>query len=260
MIKVSTYRGAAIEVQQFTFSGGEVQVKLPVSPEAVDKVSVEALIQSSDDVMALLMVNEVIDRNLRPLRKTLVLPYLPYARQDRACAAGEAIGAKVFGGLINSMGFCSVMVSDSHSDVGVACINNCRNWKQVDLIDPIALGKLANGAVLVSPDIGASKKSAEICKIHHLEYFVQANKVRDTQTGEILETTVDYTGLGDWSAVIVDDICDGGRTFIELAKALREQDCTNIHLHVTHGIFSKGKEVFDGLIDEVTATYDWTES
>ena len=37
------------------------------------------------------------------------------------------------------------------------------------------------------------------------------------------------------------DICDGGRTFIELAKAIKErtQD-SEIYLVVTHGIFSAG--------------------
>ena len=40
--------------------------------------------------------------------------------------------------------------------------------------------------------------------------------------------------------MIVDDICDGGQTFIELAKALEKQGAHQIFLYVTHGIFSKG--------------------
>jgi ribose-phosphate pyrophosphokinase len=51
--------------------------------------------------------------------------------------------------------------------------------------------------------------------------------------------------------LIVDDICDGGRTFIELAKKLRPMTTGKIKLLITHGIFSKGIEVFDGIIDEV---------
>jgi ribose-phosphate pyrophosphokinase len=51
--------------------------------------------------------------------------------------------------------------------------------------------------------------------------------------------------------LIVDDICDGGRTFIELAKVLRPWTTGKIYLYVTHGIFSNGLDVFNSLIDGV---------
>jgi len=38
----------------------------------------------------------------------------------------------------------------------------------------------------------------------------------------------------------VDDICDGGGTFIGLAKALKQKNAGNLYLAVSHGIFSKG--------------------
>jgi ribose-phosphate pyrophosphokinase len=52
--------------------------------------------------------------------------------------------------------------------------------------------------------------------------------------------------------VIVDDICDGGRTFIELAKVIIAQNQeAKIYLVVTHGIFSAGfselTNYFDGI-------------
>ena len=41
--------------------------------------------------------------------------------------------------------------------------------------------------------------------------------------------------------VIIDDICDGGRTFNELAKSIKLQRAdAKIYLVVTHGIFSAG--------------------
>ena len=33
------------------------------------------------------------------------------------------------------------------------------------------------------------------------------------------------------------DICDGGRTFIELAKVLKDNGAKRVTLYVTHGIF-----------------------
>jgi len=40
--------------------------------------------------------------------------------------------------------------------------------------------------------------------------------------------------------MIVDDICDGGATFILLAKELYAAGAKEVNLFVTHGIFSKG--------------------
>lgn len=62
-------------------------------------------------------------------------------------------------------------------------------------------------------------------------------------TGKILGTHVHATDLSGLTAVITDDICDGGATFIGIAKELRRLNCHKVVLYVTHGIFSKGIEV-----------------
>lgn len=56
--------------------------------------------------------------------------------------------------------------------------------------------------------------------------------------------------------IIIDDICDGGATFINIASKIKEyykgfKYEPKIYLIVTHGIFSKGfkelSEYFDGI-------------
>ena len=48
------------------------------------------------------------------------------------------------------------------------------------------------------------------------------------------------------------DICDGGGTFLGIASLLKQAvPSSPLGLYVTHGIFSKGLEVFNGLIDGV---------
>jgi ribose-phosphate pyrophosphokinase len=54
--------------------------------------------------------------------------------------------------------------------------------------------------------------------------------------------------------VITDDICDGGMTFIHVAQRLKALSAERVVLFVTHGIFSKGLGVFDGLIDHFYTT------
>jgi ribose-phosphate pyrophosphokinase len=59
--------------------------------------------------------------------------------------------------------------------------------------------------------------------------------------------------------LIVDDLCDGGRTFIELAGVLRSRAAADIGLFVSHGLFTKDLDpMFDSgitLIATPTNTY-----
>ncbi len=65
-------------------------------------------------------------------------------------------------------------------------------------------------------------------------------KNRD-KTGKITHTDVfSPAPIEGYDCFIVDDICDGGRTFIELAKTLKEKGAEKIYLYITHGIFSNG--------------------
>ena len=104
----------------FNFPGGEVQVSLQeFIGKTSEKVTITARISSSDDVMALLMTNDAVERQCKGMKsKHLIIPYLPYSRQDRVCNPGEALSVKVFAQFINSMNFDSVTTYDAHSDVG----------------------------------------------------------------------------------------------------------------------------------------------
>jgi len=117
---------------------------------------------------------------------------------------------------------------------------------------------------LVSPDAGALKKIFDIAAKFKIN-FIQASKHRDLKTGNITSTEIpDLQQEGDQKYVIVDDLCDGGRTFIELAKVIREKrknttGVTKIYLVVTHGVFSAGLKPFKGIIDKIYTTNSYRE-
>jgi ribose-phosphate pyrophosphokinase len=93
----------------------------------------------------------------------------------------------------------------------------------------------------ISPDAGALKKIYDLAKIFKAENVTTASKVRDVLTGNIVRTELPTMNLdGIEQIVIIDDICDGGRTFIELAKVIKQQTNKPIYLIVSHGIFSAG--------------------
>lgn len=115
---------------------------------------------------------------------------------------------------------------------------------------------------IISPDAGATKKATEIARILGKDSVVVCEKVRNPMTMEIEKTVVhmDPSKPVPLSVLIVDDICDGGRTFIELAKILKqEKGVSVVDLYVTHGIFSYGKEKVLEHVDNIYCHFDWTK-
>lgn len=186
---------------------------------------------------------------------SLMMPYLPYARQDRVCNPGESLSVAVVASFINGLKFDSVTCVDIHSDVGPALLNNLTHIKQGNAAWRLPLYCDPKTTALVSPDAGAEKKVFDVAKKLGYNSVIRASKVRNVATGKIEKTTlIDHVPADKATLLIVDDICDGGRTFIELAKAIQNECgvCTPaIYLYVTHGIFSAGMEVFEGYIDKI---------
>ena len=117
-----------------------------------------------------------------------------------------------------------------------------------------------NTGLLISPDVGSNKQTAELAKYFNHERFVRADKLRNLSTGEIIETIV-YGDVSGKTVTIPDDICVGGRTFTELAKVLKTKGAAKINLFITHGIFSNGvKTLFDNGIDKVFTTNTYRTS
>jgi ribose-phosphate pyrophosphokinase len=188
--------------------------------------------------------------SLRELNVENIHLYTPYflgSRSDRKFEEGSNNYLKtVICPIINSLNFKSVTVMDPHSDVLEACLNNFKKLNNFNLVDD-ALSYLIRDneedqIVLVSPDAGAYKKVFDVAKEFDIEKIITATKVRDLKTGQILHTEVPvYDQHDDLKYLIVDDICDGGRTFIEIAKAIKlSRPNAKIYLVVTHGIFSAG--------------------
>lgn len=249
--------------QSTRFPGGERHVRL-LQKALLGTPTIIAHIQSSDDVMELLMVTDALRRETPGVNIRLRMPYIPYARQDRVCNPGEALSIKVFADLINSQNYSTVEVWDPHSDVSVALLDRCEVVPQDLLLEKFipltGRKKIAEAEKwsLVSPDAGALKKIHASAKRLKMP-IVEAGKSRDTMTGEITGTAIHspHSHIDGRNMLIVDDICDGGRTFIELAKELRARGATSVWLYVTHGIFSKKLEALKPMIDGVLCPNPW---
>ena len=233
-----------LQVQAFNFPGGECQVGLVYS-EIGNKTEIFAELNSSDDIMCLLLAVDAVRRIDPTTQISLTIPYFPYARQDRVCNPGEALSVKVMAELINGLHCQQVVIFDPHSDVTPALLNHCHAVSLAQLVTGSLLGSKIQQEdwVLIAPDAGAEKKVRELAKRlsteNHRVELACARKVRNTLTGQIISSELQADVQGK-RLIIIDDICDGGQTFIELAKVLQAQGAKEIQLYVSHGIFSQG--------------------
>lgn len=243
--------------------GGEVHPQL--GELDADEFCIVADTRSSDDLFSILMVHNAIRRNCPGAPINLRIGYVPYARQDRVANEGEALSIEGMADFLNMMKFRKVEIMDPHSDVTPALIDNVQVTTQLDILQEWMIHVDAGGEsgyqtfkvmpkewVLVCPDAGAIKKIDKIASKFGFGGVVYMDKERDTQTGKITRTFPriyvqdgrhqPVEAIAGKQLLVVDDICDGGSTFIEIAKALKEHAPAVLNLFVTHGIFSKGTE------------------
>lgn len=110
---------------------------------------------------------------------------------------------------------------------------------------------------IVAPDAGATKKCEEFAKRVGAKDVLTFNKVRDMETIEIthLAPNRDIEPNAGGKYMVLDDICDGGRTFIGVSEAIGSRDeFAQIELAVTHGIFSYGVDIVTDVYDHVYTT------
>jgi len=241
-----------------SFSGGERHLQLHNLPRKLQgTLNVLAYLTSSDDIMDLLLLQNALNYHYhKEIQLNLELPYLPYARQDRVCAVGQAFSMELFAQLLKNLSIQSLLTWDCHSAVGLR-LTAAQNYQMADIIkhseDLTALLKQHN-SVVICPDKGAVNRCQSLVDSLDLKPMVVCEKIRDPATGRITHTRVVADDLSQKTAIITDDICDGGYTFIKIAEQLKQKNAQKVILYVTHAIFSKGLEVFTGLIDEIYTT------
>ena len=254
--------GKRLPYTEMQFSGGECHTKI-TPPQNNNRVVITCRAKSSNDILKILMAKNALD-NMGVIETHLVIPYLPYVRQDRICDEGEAFSLKVFCSLINSCNFKSVTVLDAHSDVGPALLDRCINISNADYvlrayhhINDID----SSDVILISPDAGANKKVNKLFVSTGVFYsLVKCDKVRDMKTGNLTGFEVFADDLKGKSCLIVDDICDGGGTFMGIAEELKKKNAGNLYLFVTHGIFSKGLKDLNKVFRVVFSTDSFADT
>lgn len=139
---------------------------------------------------------------------SVVIPYFPYARQDRMARGREAISARVVANLLETMGANRVIFIDIHN----RAIQGFFNIP----VDPLsAMPLLATyfrkpeyaDAAIVSPDVGRAGLAGRYAELTNLPLVVMHKRRTSFSTTETAHVVGDITGR---RPIIIDDLMAGG--------------------------------------------------
>jgi ribose-phosphate pyrophosphokinase len=188
------------------------------------------------------------------IKARLIIPYLMGARFDRIMEPGDSFDLEVVANAINSCAWREVVLYDPHSHVSLDLIQDSVEVTNKTLVESYVL----DNAVLIVPDKGAKAKASDYPVWNpRLVDVVQCDKERDLSNGRITLKVLEPEKCEGRNCVIIDDLCDGGGTFLAIASQINPAHLT---LMVTHGIFSKDFRELEEKFQSIITTdsyYPW---
>ncbi len=241
-----------IGYERFTFPDGQPHIKLD---EVIEQQSVDITlsITSPADLFDLMLVAEILDRGENDIH--LYVRYLMGGRMDRPIDAQSPDTLRVVTSMLQAgtgYAFETTSVLDPHSEPSTGLMAAEADYPFLEVFEMLENYR-PEDVVIVIPDVGAKKRVRLLTADTGFDRFVQGHKKRDSATGKLSGFSVDdIETVAGFQCIMIDDLCDGGYTFTGIAKLLREAGAIQVDLFVTHGVFSKGRNL-DG-IDNIYTT------
>ncbi len=239
----------------FSYPAGEKQVRILKDYLPLIQRSYELILMASwpFDMIELALVCSALSTVNHNLIKVL-MPYLPFSRADRRFTEGDCHGLDAFTSMVASIpGLYQIFTLDVHNESALQSskIHNCPAEPFIQqAIAHVAIRNYADHVDLVFPDEGAKKRY----KIGHNGYNIKeittdsffCSKHRDATTGKLLSFSVPALPTipakrKNAPVLIIDDICDGGGTFLGILPELLKQD-RKVSLFTTHSMYSRGTD------------------
>jgi ribose-phosphate pyrophosphokinase len=177
-------------------------------------------------------------RGASAARVTAVIPHFAYARSDKKDMPRVSIGGRLVADLLVTAGAGRVLTMTLHS-------RQVHGFFSVPVDHLHALrelaghfrGRVRDGTVVVSPDLGNAKQAAAFARMLGLPVAAGAKERFTDQQVSISSIIGEVTGR---DVIVLDDEIARGTTIMELLERLREHKVASVRIACTHGLFSNG--------------------
>ncbi len=214
------------------FPDGELSVQLP--PSVPDRVVVVGATVSDAAHLELLLLQDAA-RETGATHVTTIIPYLGYARQERAFEAGQAVSARAMARAI-ATGTDRVITVDPHEEAVLEFFPFDATAVSAAAQLAPALPENLTAPVFVGPDESARELAATVQRAYgsgSVDHFVKTRA--DERTVEIAPKE---TAVADRDVVLVDDMIATGGTMSEAISLLRDAGATRIFATCVHPLLT----------------------
>lgn len=230
------------------FSDGELNVDFRTSLRG-NIVYLVSSPNTSDKIISLILA---IDAAKRAAAKeiNIILPYFPYARQDKKDNARSAISGKVMADMIQNAGAHNVITFDLHADQIEGFFNIPVTHMEgkylygpfiVEMIKEYFDNNDFKKWCLCSPDAGGTKRVKGVRDLIKNKFgydipYVIIDKTRSK--ANVVDDMVLIGNVEGMNVMILDDIVDTGGTLAKAADLLMEKGANEVISIITHGVLS----------------------
>jgi ribose-phosphate pyrophosphokinase len=228
-----------VPTSAYDFANGEIFVRFEESVRGSDAFVVQSITTPVNTWLmeSLLMVDAL--KRASAKRITVVMPFYPYARQDKKHRGREPISARLVADLFKTAGANRLMTVDLHTA-------QIQGFFDGPVDHLFALPLLADHVeqrygdrdlVVVSPDAGrvrvaerwTDRLGAGLAIIHKRRDPRVPNEVK---VGQVVGQVEDKT------CILVDDMIDTGSTISKAASLLFDNGAADVVVTATHGVLS----------------------
>jgi ribose-phosphate pyrophosphokinase len=160
----------------------------------------------------------------------LLIPYMPYSRQDKRVRVGDSLGIKVIADILNSFNINKIITFDLHSTNSIDFFKAQIINLTPDIIFFEQLKKHSpQDTIVIAPDQGSLNRAKAVAKIIGCDVISTTKKRFNDSIDHQLEVEIKKDNI-----VIIDDIIDSGKTIASLIKQIKTNDIKSIYIYTTH--------------------------
>ena len=228
-----------VPTSAYEFSNGEIFVRFQESVRGSDAFVVQSITAPVNTWLmeTLLMVDAL--KRASAKRITVVLPFYPYARQDKKHRGREPISARLVADMFKTAGADRLMTVDLHTA-------QIQGFFDGPVDHLFALPLLADHVeqswgdrdlVVVSPDAGRVRVAERWtdrlgCGLAIIHKRRDPNVPNEVKVGEVVGQVAGKT------CILVDDMIDTGGTITKAADLLFRNGAADVIVTATHGVLS----------------------
>ncbi len=193
---------------------------------------------ANDNLMELLVTLDALRRS-SARRKTAVIPYYGYARQDRKSGSRTPISAKLVANMITAAGADRVVTLDLHAGQ----IQGFFDIPTDNLIAAPVFSRdikerfAGKDIMIVSPDVGGVTRARSIARRLDADLAIIDKRRERAGVSEVMNI---IGAVERRHCILIDDIVDSAGTLCNAAEALVEAGAASASAYVTHGVLSGG--------------------